>query len=77
MEITRFDEKIIGYNDINENMVNFLNFYFFDILKILIFLFSFLCLNILRFMNYTQALKLLEGGELNGIYVLSGEEPFS
>ena len=27
-------------------------------------------------MNYTQALKLLEGGELNGIYVLSGEEPF-
>lgn len=27
-------------------------------------------------MNYTQALKLLDHGELNGIYVLSGEEVF-
>lgn len=48
LEITRFDEKIVGYKDINENMLNFLSFYFFDILKILIFLFSFLCLNIFR-----------------------------
>ncbi len=27
-------------------------------------------------MNYTQAMKLLDNGELNGIYVLSGEEIF-
>ena len=27
-------------------------------------------------MNYIQAMKLLENGELNGIYVLSGEEIF-
>ena len=27
-------------------------------------------------MNYIQAMKLLDNGELNGIYVLSGEEIF-
>ena len=44
LRINKFEEKITGFREINDNLLGFLNFYFMDILNIIMYLFAFFVL---------------------------------
>ncbi len=44
LSIDRFEEKIIGFRDLNENIFVFIKFYFMEIFKILMYFFAFFVL---------------------------------
>ena len=48
MRINRFEEKIIGFRDIDDNLLVFLDFYFMDIFNCIIYLLAFVVLFITR-----------------------------
>lgn len=44
LSIDRFEEKIVGYKDLKDNLFSFINFYFIEILNILMYLLAFFSL---------------------------------
>lgn len=44
LELDRFEEKIIGFRDLKDNIFVFVKFYFMDILNITMYLFAFFVL---------------------------------
>ena len=44
LRINKFEEKIAGFREIDGNLLGLLNFYFMDILNIIMYLFAFFVL---------------------------------